>query len=293
MKMIFVFIDGFGLGEADPEHNPLYAVDTPNIDFIFNNFHVMPTDASLGVPGLPQSATGQTAIFTGENASRILGRHLNGQPTATLKNLINRNNLFIELMNMGFKVTNSNIYRQEYLDRMLDPKERRYRPSVTSVMTMSAGLRFRTVEDYRKGRGVYHDITGQVIKDYGYEVEIITPQEAARRIFAISRDYDFTLFEHFMTDIIGHKMNMDLAVKEIKLLDEFLGELIKLVDPNRYIVFIASDHGNIEDISVKTHTMNPVPTIVAGRLPEGVTLKVESLLDIMPAVLEIFRTSKI
>lgn len=288
MKMIFLFIDGFGLGECDKSKNPVYAAKTPNFDYIFNSFNVMPTDCSLGIPGLPQSATGQTAIFTGVNAPAVLGRHLNGQPTVTLKEIINRNNVFKELKSRGFKVTNANAYRQEYLDRMHDPKERRYRPSVTSVMTMSAGLNFRLLEDFNRGNAVYHDITGQILLEYGLDVNIITPEEAAGRLYNISRDYDFTLFEHFMPDIIGHKMDMELAVKEIELLDEFIGHLIKRADFDKDIIFITSDHGNIEDVSVKTHTMNKVPTIVMGRVPQGVDVKVASLLDIMPAVLKIF-----
>lgn len=292
MKMIFVFIDGFGLGKADASVNPIFAADTPGIDHIFKKNRVMPTDTTLGVPGLPQSATGQTAIFTGVNAPRVLGRHLNAQPSDTLKQIIYEDNLFKKLAGMGLKVTNANVYRQEYLDRMTDPREKRYKPSVTSVMTMSAGLPFRMVEDYKNGRGVYHDITGQIIADSGYDAEIITPVEAAGRLYSISRDYDFTLFEHFMTDMIGHKMDMELAVREIELLDTFLGELVRLADPERDIVFITSDHGNIEDITVKTHTMNKIPTIIIGKIPAQANVTVESLLDITPAVLDIFKYSR-
>jgi 2,3-bisphosphoglycerate-independent phosphoglycerate mutase len=289
MRMIFVFIDGLGLGVEDKLINPVYAANAPNIQNILSGKNAIATDASLGVKGLPQSATGQTAVFTGVNAPLVLGRHLNGQPTVTLKKIIDHNNMFKELIRMGIKVTNSNIYRQEYLTKMLDPKEKRHRPSVTSVMTLSAGLKFRNVQDYNDANGVYHDITGQIIKDGGYTKTTITPREAAARLYKISRDSDFTLFEHFMTDIIGHKMNMELAVKEIELLDEFLGELIKLVDADEDIVFITSDHGNIEDTSVKTHTMNKVPTAILGKLPQELDIRIESLLDIMPAVLSIFK----
>lgn len=288
MKMIFIFIDGLGLGEKDKSKNPIYAADAHNIRYIFENYRMIPTDTTLGVPGLPQSATGQTAIFTGVNAPKALGRHLNGQPTITLKKIINGGNLFKELVSRGFKVTNFNVYRQEYLERMNDPKEKKYRPSVTSVMTMSAGLSFRMAEDYEKGNGVYHDITGKVLRDYGYNIEIITPAEGARRLYNASREYDFTLFEHFMPDIIGHSMNMEDAVKEIELLDEFLRELVRIADLDEYIIFITSDHGNIEDLSVKTHTYNRVPTLLISNKPCVNAVKIESLLDITPAVLRLF-----
>ena len=287
-RMIFLFIDGFGIGCGNPDKNPICAANAPNIDYIMNNFNVMPTECSMGIPGLPQSATGQTAVFTGVNAAGVIGRHLNAQPTATLKKIIWENNLFKKLIGMGLKVANCNVYRQEYLEKMLNPKNRKHRPSVTSIMNLSSGIGFRTVDDYAEGRGVYHDITGQIIRDNGYNTAVISPAEAARRIYQISREYDFTLFEHFMTDVAGHMADMSMAVKEIELLDAFLGELVRLVDPYEDMVLITSDHGNIEDITVKTHTMNKIPTIVIGRMPENTGLKVESLTDIMPFVVGIF-----
>lgn len=290
--MIFIFIDGFGLGQEDISKNPIYAAKTPAFDYIFQNSSVRSVDASMGVKGLPQSATGQTAIFTGVNAPEVLGRHMSGQPTITLKKIIERNNMFMELINMGLKVTNSNAYREEYLVKMLDPKERKYRPSVTSVMTMSAGLNFREAEDYKKGNAVYHDITGEILKDHGLDIELITPGEAAQRLYSISRKHDFTLYEHFMTDIIGHKADMGLAVEAIELLDSFLGEVISLIDLSSDIIIIVSDHGNIEDISVRTHTMNRVPVIIMGNTPEKANTDVKDLTDVMPMVINIFKTSK-
>lgn len=289
-RMIFIFIDGFGIGEPDGSKNPLYAAPVPGIDKAFESGTVYRTDACLGVPGLPQSATGQTAIFTGVNAPMVLGRHLHGQPTVTLKRIINRDNLFKALIRMGLAVTNSNVYRNQYLEGMLNSRDRRHRPSVTSVMTMSCGMQFRTVEHYNRGEGVYHDVTGNILADSGYDAEVITPEEAAGRLYKLSRSFDFTLFEHFMTDIIGHKGDIQLAASAIKRLDAFLGALLKLVDLESDIVIITSDHGNIEDISVRTHTVNSVPTAVIGAVPGGTgSLDIKSLVDIMPAVVEIFR----
>lgn len=292
MRMIFIFIDGLGIGERDSCKNPVYCANAPNIRRILEDPGVFAADASLGVPGLPQSATGQTAIFTGENAPKALGRHLNAQPTITLKNIINRNNLFKDLMSMGLKVTNSNVYRDEYLINMLNPVDRRLRPSVTTVMSLSAGVEFRTIKDLKNGNGVYHDITGRILCDKGYDVNVITPVEAAGRLCYISRNFDFTLFEHFMTDIIGHSVDMERAVKHIELLDAFLGEVIRLADFRNDIIFITSDHGNIEDMTVKTHTMNKVPVAILGKIPDMNQIDVESLLDITHLVKKIFKTKE-
>lgn len=286
--MIFIFIDGFGIGKKDTSVNPLSDIGLANLNYILNETGAIPTDACLDVPGLPQSATGQTTIFTGENASKVLGRHLHGKPTPTLKKMIVDNNLFKELLKRGFSVTNSNVYRTPYISKIKDSTDRKYRPSVTTVMTLSSGLNLRTVEEYIAGDGVYHDITGAILKEEGYVKDFITPQEAAQRLYSVSRKYDFTLFEHFMTDIIGHKMEIRMAIEKLKTLDAFIGELLKLYNKNEDIIFITSDHGNIEDMTIKTHTFNKVPTVILGKVPENVEININSLTDIMPTVLNIF-----
>lgn len=288
MNMIFLFFDGFGLGDANAQINPLYKANTPTWDYIIKTGRLIETDACLDVDGLPQSATGQTTIFTGVNASKVLGRHLHGQPTVTLKKIIEENNLFKALIKRGLKVTNANIYRSEYLSKILDPEEKKYKPSVTTVMTLSSGLSCRTVEDYKLGKGLYHDITGKILVEGGHVDSTISASEAAKRLYNLSREYNFTMFEHFMTDVIGHKKSMEEAVNNIELIDSFLGELIKLVNLDEDFIFITSDHGNIEDLSVKTHTFNKVPTVILGNRDKIESLEIKSIVDIMPAVLSIF-----
>jgi hypothetical protein len=302
MRVLFVFIDGFGIGEdvelcdgriclhtGYASRNPIASAKTPALEIISREHIIIPTDTCLGVPGLPQSATGQTAIFTGVNGAEVLGRHLNGQPTKTLVDIINKHGLFKELINRGYKPSNSNVYRDEYLQNMLNPKDRRNRPSVSSVMNLSAGMRFRTVDDFRQGNGLYHDITGKILLESGYDVDAITPEAAGERFVAVSREYDFTLFEYFMTDIKGHKQDMEACVKIVEEIDRFLGRILEKMDPGEDLLMVASDHGNLEDISVKTHTYNKVPTILAGKGAERVKDDIRSLLDIYPAIFKLLK----
>ncbi len=288
MKLIFIFIDGIGIGDRDNSVNPIYAAPERILAGLMDNARFT-ADATLGVPGLPQSATGQTAIFTGVNAPSVLKRHLSGQPTITLKRIINRVNLFRELRKLEVSFTNSNVYRDEYLENMLNEKDRRNRPSVTSVMGMAEDMSFRTVRDFQNNDGVYHDITGEILKESGYAVESITPEQAAVNLYKLSRKYDFTLYEHFITDIAGHKFEMDKAVEVVANLDRFIGQLIELMNFDEDVLIITSDHGNLEDITVRTHTMNRVPVIVKGKKAEDIELQIDSLTDIMPFVLELFR----
>ena len=292
MNMIFLFIDGFGLGEANEKTNPFYRANTPAWDYIVKRGRIIETDACLDVAGLPQSATGQTSIFTGVNASKVLGKHLHGQPTNTLKKIIETDNLFKALLERGLKVTNANVYRPEYLSKILDPKDKKYKPSVTTVMTLASGLSCRTIEDYKLGKGLYHDITGRILVEGGYVENEISPSEAAKRLYNLSREYNLTMFEHFMTDIIGHKMSMEEAIENIELIDSFLEELIKLVDLDRDFIIITSDHGNIEDLSIKTHTFNKVPTVILGDREVIDSLNIKSITDVMPAVLSIFDNNR-
>lgn len=288
MKLIFIFIDGIGVGNKNVETNPIYAAPTQVLTKLIDEARYT-ADAGMGVPGLPQSATGQTAIFTGINAPAVLNRHLSGQPTITLKKLINRVNMFGELKKMGLSVTSANVYRDEYLNNMLDEKDRRNRPSVTSVMGMAANTGFRSVRDFQNNNGVYHDITGAILKESGYEIEIKTPECAAENLYKLSRNFDFTLYEHFITDIAGHKYEMDKAIGVVVNLDRFLHRLLELMDFEEDVLFIASDHGNLEDISVRTHTMSRVPVWVKGKKAENIDIEIDSLVDIMPFVLGIFR----
>lgn len=291
MKVIFIFVDGIGIGNRDTGSNPIYAASTKVLAGLIDKakFH---TDASLGIAGLPQSATGQTAIFTGVNAAAVLNRHMSGQPTETLRKIIHEVNLFRRLKELGLGVANANVYRDAYLNNMLTLEDRRNRPSVTSVMCMAEQLPFRTVRDFISNNGVYHDITGEKLIESGYEVELVSPEKAAHNLFEISRQSDFTLYEHFITDIAGHIAELPQAVEVVERLDRFLGELIRLMDFEEEVLIITSDHGNLEDISVHTHTMNKVPFIVLGKKAEKVEFEVLSLVDIMPYVLKLFREEK-
>ncbi|QNU67194.1 peptidase [Ruminiclostridium herbifermentans] len=287
MKVIFIFIDGVGIGSKNSNTNPIYATQNLVLAKLIEDARFK-ADASLGIEGLPQSATGQTSIFTGVNASATINRHLSGQPTASLRDIIYRVNMFSELKNMGFNVTSANVYRDEYLAKMLDMKDKRNRPSVTSVMGMAAGIKFKTVADFVDNRGIYHDLTGEILKESGYIVNTISPEKAAQNLYQLSRDNDFTLFEHFITDIAGHIASMNDAVSVIEILDSFLAELISLMDFEEDVLIITSDHGNIEDVTVQTHTMNKVPVVVLGKKADGVNRQINSLVDIMPYVLELF-----
>src|SRR5262249_20197610 len=104
MPAVLVFIDGLGLGDRDPSYNPLARQDTLLSQFRDGTGASLPSggrllaiDATLGVGGRPQSASGQTALLTGVNAPAVLGRHLLGYPNESLRELLRRESVFQKL----------------------------------------------------------------------------------------------------------------------------------------------------------------------------------------------------
>src|SRR2546426_10187463 len=93
-QALLLFVDGLGLGAEDATFNPVAAAHTPCLDALrgrkragltaryeHNGALVVPTDATLGVSGLPQSATGQTALLTGLSPPQLPGRPITPFPT--------------------------------------------------------------------------------------------------------------------------------------------------------------------------------------------------------------------
>ena len=93
---------------------------------------------------------------------------------------------------------------------------------------------------------------------------MITPSLAGERLSALSRDHDFVLFEYWKTDKAGHAMNRPEAVGVLETFDGMLGGILGSIDTQETLLVITSDHGNIEDLTTKTHTRHPVPLVICG-----------------------------
>ena len=68
------------------------------------------------------------------------------------------------------------------------------------------------------------------------------------------------------------------------MLDLFLGTVTKLCKTTGILLILTSDHGNIEDMSTRGHTRNPVPLIAVGPGAEEFKANATSLVDITPRV---------
>ncbi len=271
--VIFVFLDGVGLGVAD-ESNPLWAARMPTLRNLLGGpladglavdrpgLLLKGVDACLGVEGLPQSATGQTALFTGVNAPAAVGMHISAWPTAKLRDIIARHSLLKRAVEAGFRATFANAYSERYWQLV---EMRKLRHSASTLTNMAARLPFRTLDDLRRGDAVYWDITHLAAREYNrFDVPLIAPQEAGERLARLSHTHDLVMYETFLPDLVGHRRAPIAPIDLLDdMLDPFFAGLFRAVAPETSVV-VCSDHGNLENTHSKAHTRNPVPLLVVG-----------------------------
>ena len=233
------------------------------------------TDASLGLPGLPQSATGQTTLLTGENAAEAIGRHLYGYPSPTLRQMLMRASVFRQLVEAGKRVAFLNAYRPLFFE--LGDAVWTKGMSATTWANRAGGAPFRTVDDLRAGRAVYHDITHDSARAKGYDIPLRTPEEAGDVLARAAGEFDFVFFEFFQTDKAGHARDHARAAHELVKLERFLAATLAGMDLARTTLLVTSDHGNVEDLSTKSHTWNPVPTLLFGEQAEALAPRLDRL----------------
>ncbi len=287
MNIILVLIDGIGIGADTCLWNPFNHIHTSIFSRIvatgptelpYNGISV-PTRTDLGIEGLPQSATGQTTILTGINAAQRLGRHLSGFPTKTLKAIIEQENILKETHSRGLKGAYINAYQPFYL-----PNFDRLPKSAPTLCALSIGQELFSLEMVKKKAALYQDFTNLLLIEKGYDLPLLSPKDAGATLAMVSKRYHLTIYEYFLTDLIGHAMDLKGAILEINKLEGFLEGLIEHIDLKGTSVIVTSDHGNMEDLCVKTHTKNPVATLLWGRGSEELAHEILSLEDISPSI---------
>ncbi len=292
-----IFVDGIGIGKEDYENNPFFKYQFKFLKNIFgqipslenqflqkDNYYLFPTDARLGIEGLPQSGTGQTSIFCGINASKIVGKHFGPYPYSTLIPIIKGKNIFKHYLNIGEKAFFANAYPKIFFDYLKSGKSRL---SATSLSCKLSGMRLNNSTDVRNGKALTAEITGERWnKRLGYKLPEIKPETAAKRLLKIASQNSFTLYEYFLTDHLGHGREISEIDKVLIVFDEFLFTILKKLDQENMTLIICSDHGNLEDLSIKTHTLNPALTITAGKYGKILSEKIKDLSQIKPAIIK-------
>jgi 2,3-bisphosphoglycerate-independent phosphoglycerate mutase len=269
-KLLFIFLDGFGLAPAS-DHNPMSVFNvwenvigrplTTGAAITAPSMVIKGLDATLGVAGIPQSATGQTALFTGVNAAKLCGDHIPAFPPPELQEIIARESLLKKAVENGLTATFANCYREQYFAL---EKTGQANQSVTTLSVKAAGLPLRTVADYAAGKAICWDITSEHVAASSITAVLpISAAEAGRRLCGLCREFDLVVYESFMPDLIGHKRDWEKARWYCRVLNEFFETVLNGCDSQTTIV-VASDHGNFEDFSSGGHTLNPAALCAFG-----------------------------
>jgi len=296
-RLFYFFIDGLGLGEEGPDNHVsrLFSSSLGGCRLLKNQPFpaeipggiLTALDAVQGVKGIPQSATGQTSLYTGVNAQKVVGYHLTAFPNTRLMRLLREHSLLKRLVQGGISVTSANLYSQGFFEARSRRRKNMFPASTLSIK--AAGIPFRMQQEYLQKKALFADITNRFLKDKGYPINLITPEDGARRIVTLLEEHQAVFFEYFMTDIYGHKRNREALEVRIDELNRFLRTLLDLVDEETAIL-ITSDHGNVEDFSSGNHTLNPVPLIffTPASSDRARAASCRRLVDVYPLVLDYF-----
>jgi 2,3-bisphosphoglycerate-independent phosphoglycerate mutase len=306
VHVLFLFLDGVGIGKKDPASNPFFVARLPVLAGVLGgdmpSLHhravdtedatLIPLDATLHVDGLPQSGTGQTALFTGINAPRIVGKHFGPYPYSTLRPVIEAHNIFRRVQQAGLRPCFANAFPQKFFD-YFSPRQSRL--TVTTLSCRYAGLELRREEELTEGRAVSADLTREGWQRMGQDVPVVTAHEAGTHLARLTGEHALVLFEYWKTDHAGHEQRMSEAVETLERFDEFLGGVLATLDRTRTLVVMTSDHGNLEDLTTRTHTRNPVPLVLSGKGHRTVAARIHhyggrapDLTHVLPALMEVF-----
>ena len=292
-----IFIDGVGIGENDAGKNPFIRYGfkafekifgsvphTNNSTLINSPYFLFPVDPIMGVPNIPQSGTGQVSIFCGINAPKFVGKHFGPFPFSSTIPIIKEKNILKYYKEKGNNVFFANAYPKIFFDYLKSGKQRL---SVTSLSCRLSGIPLNNASDVRSGRALTAEITNsRWNKKLKYNLKILSPKTAARRLLRIAGRNHFTLYEFFLTDHLGHGRIPDEFDEIYNNLDGFLTAIFTEMDLENMTLIICSDHGNFEDLSVKAHTLNPALTITAGKYAEQLFNSIKDLSEIKPAIIK-------
>lgn len=307
MAVALLFIDGVGIGVRDPAINPFARFELLLSQFTDGSGTALPrggvlqpVDPTFDVPGRPQSASNQAAMLTGDPAPKLIGKHVLGFPNAPLRELLAARSIVKRMVAAGRTATFANCYPAGYLDALgLRRREsqnadvvipskyaRRMKASATTLAMAAGDVALRTLQDARAGTGLTNDIDGRRANSRGFPAPQRNVGDAAEILLRLTRETDFTLFEHYLADEAGHAQSFDDAEEALRTFDGLLRAVISQ-RPESLHVLVCSDHGNVEDLSTRSHTLNRVPVLYFGPSADRVVPRLKTVADVGNVILEL------
>ena len=278
MRIAWLMLDGVGLRTTeDFLGNPFYQLELPTLKklgittptvTIQPDLTTKPIDANLDVQGLPQSGTGQTTILTGINASKKIGFHHGPWVSPSLVPILEQN-----ILKQIGDVRLANFYPVRYLEALTSRKTK-LNAIATSALSAGASL------ENESGLGI-----SPLLRPLEENSSLAQIKNWAMTF--MNSQAKITIFDLWWTDSLGHEMNLTEAQALALRLEQFCKYCLEYQDQNT-LFLITSDHGNFEDLRVKTHTRNPVPLVAVGQGANHFA-QVLSLVDIAKAVLTVMK----
>ena len=248
-------------------------------------------DATLGIPGLPQSGTGQTTLLTGINAAKRLGYHHGPWPGPTIRPLL-EDSFPVRLAARGGTVRLLNHYPPKYLAGIARGK---IRLNAIATAATLAGARLEAKAGETRippPLGNPQDMqstTLEQVREWGREF--------------MRSNATLNIFDSWWSDHLGHQGSqtaaissdpdsitptaLEMAQDHVRRLEAFLEGALEARTADT-LLLITSDHGNFEDMGVKTHTFAPVPLVAFG--PGALEFaNVTDLTGVAPALERVFK----
>jgi 2,3-bisphosphoglycerate-independent phosphoglycerate mutase len=272
-RVLFVFLDGVGIGVDDAEVNPFFQARIPHLTTLMGgrvptleaplvrgaDGSAFPLSATLNVEGTPQSGTGQAALLTGESTAEMFGRHFGPWTPVQLRPLVEESSVLKRAQAHSLDVAFANAYPKGW------PGHRGGRRIAgPPLAARGAGLLTRHEEALGSGDAVSSEIVNDGWRNHlGHDgLPEISASEAGANLAGIANRHDLTLFAHYTTDTAGHRGQMVGGVQALERVDRFLTGVAEVLNDD-VLLFIASDHGNLEDVT-GGHTTNPVLGVARG-----------------------------
>lgn len=293
--ILMIFLDGVGLGDDNADINPFVAATPPTLLQLSNGQRwirgvgvqtseravLVPTDPRVGVPGKPQSASGQAMILTGREVPVIIGEHYGPRPNPPIRDILAQDNFFKQVVAHGMTAALLEGYPPRWHDAVNSGMRLR---SSYQQAAHEAGLPLFTEREIYSGDALAVDWTGEGWRsELGYtDSPIYTAFDAGIKMVELSRRYAFSFFAHWMTDVIGHRGKLADGVRALENFDRVMAGALSVWDDEEGLIVITSDHGNMEDLSHTKHTENDVPTVIIGAGKEMFATGLHTLADIVP-----------
>lgn len=260
--VVWLFVDGLGVAapatpvEAVPSTPCLDAMglgrallDGPDVERPGGGRWAL--DATLGVDGLPGTATGQASLLTGHNASAAMGRHVQAYPGPQMRAFIDRHGtVFSRLAQAGMRLALLTAY---------PPQARE------TALRYAARMAGAPIGDGAGAAELWPHLDAPRAGPPGHPRFAAVTRRTASLVAGLAAPYDLAVVESDLCDRAGHLRERREAEQRraVAYVDAFVAALRDALDPGDVLV-VTSDHGNAEDLTGRGHTRNRVPLWMLG-----------------------------